>query len=317
MNKTISIITFGLLIQFNYGQVTTSKVAEKKIQIPTEHYDSLENFLGKDVYKYVGQDLYLKGKSKSLREYGYENFLIDYEYKGNNTKKNTYKCCDSYNSKYDELVGKYFNVISVHKHPKSEENEYLYGEKFYLKLKEKENGDIVFYEYDSRLKYSFPFIVAGFFIKQKQLNINKEFVVRGKNWVNSSEPMLEINTGQPVSFEPGSKWKSIDLTIEEKYFELSLILENEKGEKIPLNLDFSDNTNFVFLEEEVKKYKISYGDEIWNKILNGKVAVGFTEKMVLLSWGKPKKINKSSNGDQWVYQGKYLYFQNGKLKSFN
>ena len=55
----------------------------------------------------------------------------------------------------------------------------------------------------------------------------------------------------------------------------------------------------------------------WLKILESKVVVGFTEEMVLLSWGKPKKINKASYGDQWVYDGQYLYFENGKLKSFN
>ena len=314
MNKTISILTFGLLIQFSYGQITTTKVSEKKNQISTEPYDSLQNFLGKDVYKYVGHDLYLKGKSESLRKYGYEKFVKDYQYKGNKRQKNTYKCCDGYNSKYDELTGKYFNVIAIHKHPKTEE---FYDKYFYLEIKEKESGDIVYYEYDSQFKHSFPFIVAGFFVKQKQLNVNKEFVVRGKNWLTNNEPMSEINTGQTVSFEPGSKWKCVDLTIDEKYFFLSLIMENEKGEKIPLPLEFSDNTNFVFLDKDAEKYKKSYGDENWTKILNGKVVVGFTKKMVLLSWGKPKKINKSSYGDQWVYQEKYLYFENGKLKSFN
>ena len=317
MNKIITILTLALLSQFSYAQITTTKVAEKKEEISTEPYDSLQNFLGKDVYKYVGQDLYLKGEPESLRKYGYDNFLIDYQYKGYNRKKNTYKCCDGYNSKYNELAGKYFNVIAVHKHPKAEESEYLYGKKFYLELKEKESGDKVYYEYDSQFEHSFPFIVTGFFVKQKQLNMDKEFVVRGKNWLTRSEPMTDINTGQPVSFKPGGKWKSVDLTIEKKYFTLSLILQNEKGEKIPLSLDNMYNTYFIFLAEDAEKYKKRFGDENWTKILNGKVVVGFTKEMVLLSWGEPKKINRTSYGDQWVYDGQYLYFENGKLKSFN
>jgi len=52
-------------------------------------------------------------------------------------------------------------------------------------------------------------------------------------------------------------------------------------------------------------------------ILEGKVVIGFTEEMVLLSWGEPKKINKTSYNEQWVYDGQYLYFENGILKSFN
>jgi hypothetical protein len=39
--------------------------------------------------------------------------------------------------------------------------------------------------------------------------------------------------------------------------------------------------------------------------------------MTKVSWGKPDKINKSSNGDQWVYAKRYLYFENGLFKSFN
>ena len=51
--------------------------------------------------------------------------------------------------------------------------------------------------------------------------------------------------------------------------------------------------------------------------MGGKVVIGFTEEMVLLSWGVPKDINRASYGDQWVYDEQYLYFENGKLKSFN
>ena len=87
MNKVISISISFLIIQFSYGQITTTKVAKKKSPISTKAYDSLNNFLGKDVYKYIGQDLYLKGKSERFRKYGYDNFVIDYQYKGYNRKK--------------------------------------------------------------------------------------------------------------------------------------------------------------------------------------------------------------------------------------
>lgn len=49
-----------------------------------------------------------------------------------------------------------------------------------------------------------------------------------------------------------------------------------------------------------------------------KVQVGMPEEMAVLAWGRPKKINRSSNGpDQWVYEvGNYLYMENGLLKSW-
>lgn len=50
----------------------------------------------------------------------------------------------------------------------------------------------------------------------------------------------------------------------------------------------------------------------------GGVKVGMTKKQVLKSnWGKPSSINKTTMSglvhEQWVYDGSYLYFENGNL----
>lgn len=319
MKRTFAILITAMTVTVTYGQITTTKVAPKVEQTDNTPYDSTKNFLGKDVYKYVGQELYLNGKTESLRKYGYEGFYTDY----NKSKFDggVYKCCDSYNSKYDELTGKYFTVIEVIKHPKANSgnstDEYLYGKKFYLKLQEKENNDIVYYEYDSQFEHSFPFIVVGYFTKLKQTEVGKEFIVRGKNWI-SSEPMTDMNTGNPVSnFEAGEKWKCIDVTIEEKYYTLSFVLQNDKGEQIPLSVDNSENTHFVFEFNQAELYKKKFGIENWQRILEGKVKVGMTKEMCKLSWGEPKDINETitagKKSEQWVYSDNYLYFDNGIL----
>lgn len=298
------------------SQITTTKIAEKKEEA-TLPYDSLRNFVGKDVMQYIGQELYVNEKSMGLRKYGYEGFYKDYK-KSTSSKSNTYKCCgsSSSDSKYTELAKKYFKVINVIKHPKASEIEVVYGSKYFLELKEKETGSKVYYEYDAKYEHSFPFLVTGFFIKQKELNINREFIVKGKNW-ETRGLMMEMNTGEPVSFDVGSKWKCVDATLEEKYYDFILILENDKGEKIPLSLDQSDHKRYVFYADEAEKYKERFGEETWNTILNEKLIVGMTEEMVRLSWGKPKKINRSSDRDQWVYKDQYIYFENGKMTSFN
>ena len=65
-----------------------------------------------------------------------------------------------------------------------------------------------------------------------------------------------------------------------------------------------------------------YGEKVANRIMGGEVWVGMTDKMAHDSWGKPDKINKSGSEygsrEQWVYRTRdvYLYFTNGKLKSF-
>ena len=63
--------------------------------------------------------------------------------------------------------------------------------------------------------------------------------------------------------------------------------------------------------------KSKYGDENWVLIVNQKIKVGIPEEVARLSWGEPDEINHSNSGDQWVYNGQYLYFENGKLTAWN
>lgn len=60
--------------------------------------------------------------------------------------------------------------------------------------------------------------------------------------------------------------------------------------------------------------------DIKTTIQQQKIKVGMTQEHAILSWGKPKKVNKSVGAwgvhEQWVYGSQYLYFENGRLSSF-
>lgn len=317
---TLTILVTALTVTITFGQITTTKVAPTSESVDYLVYDSLDNFVGKNVRKLVGQELYLKGLSDNLRKYGYEGFVTDYTKDKYKTKSTIYQCCGEYgyNSKYEALNGKYFKVIDVINHPKSKENEALYGSKFYLKLEEKESGNIIYYEYNSLFKYDFPFIVVGFFEKAKTKYIGTDYILRGRNWMDSKTEMYDIQNGKSIDFSGGTIWKTVDLTIEEKYYMLSLILENSNGEQLALPLDnVSNGVSYAFPKIDADKYKQKFGEENWALILNGKVKVGMTKEMCELSWGKPKDINQTitegKNSEQWVYSEHYLYFDNGIL----
>jgi len=66
-----------------------------------------------------------------------------------------------------------------------------------------------------------------------------------------------------------------------------------------------------------EKYKDS---KFKDEILKRKVAIGMTKEMVIDSWGKPEDINRTVGTwgvhEQWVYGHTYLYFEDGKLTSF-
>ena len=78
------------------------------------------------------------------------------------------------------------------------------------------------------------------------------------------------------------------------------------------------NERYFFLEDPI--------DPKWDKattetIKLRKIKLGMSEQQLLLSWGKPERINKtvgpSGVHEQWVYGlGQYVFMQNGKLTSF-
>lgn len=313
MNKNILLLVAVIVTQQATGQISTTKVAPAK---PTKvaAYDSLTNFLGNEYAQYKGQDLYLLPTAESLRQYGYAGFVLDPN-KSSIDEKNTFKCCESYNSKYEALQAKYFTVLDVMEDPKSSVSPYAY-----LKLQMKETGEIVYFKYGKKYSHSFPFLVVGYYEKQKQIFIGNNVLIRPFPIIKGANQMktVDITTGEEIQFEIGKYVKCIDVTVDEQYYKPSLMLENEKGQKYLFGLNARYlNISRILTQEEAESYRKKFGQENWNVILNEKVAVGFTEEMARFSWGEPEKINRSSSGDQWVYDGTYLYFEGGIMKSFN
>jgi len=70
------------------------------------------------------------------------------------------------------------------------------------------------------------------------------------------------------------------------------------------------------VDELRKKYNPSTAE----LIINHKLQLGMTKDMVIESWGQPKNINKSVYSwgvhEQWVYDSRYLYFEDGILTSW-
>jgi hypothetical protein len=331
MKKFISIIILILLTIDISAQITTRKVAEVEIEDKKTPYDSTKNFLSEDVYKYIGQEFYLKGMPKSQQKYGYENFLNDYK-KSEFDKSNIYKCLsDNYKSSYEELVGKYFKVLDVVKYPKhkgvlseEEANKYIQDEYLskhlcytYLKLQEKESNKIVYFKYNAEFEHSFPFIVAGYFEKLKQTKIGNEYIINQSSF-------NDINTGTKIHNNiMNTKWQCIDVAILEDTYNVELILENHKKEQISIEAkDYIFNSDKIRLPiminyNDAEKYKKKYGVENWKLILNRKIKIGMTKEMCSLSWGEPQRINETitqySKREQWVYEDNYLYFENEQL----
>jgi hypothetical protein len=77
--------------------------------------------------------------------------------------------------------------------------------------------------------------------------------------------------------------------------------------------------------DRFRKLRTKYGNPNALSILHGRFYIGWTKDMVIESIGKPNDINRSVGSwgvhEQWVYgtdisHTKYLYFENGILKSY-
>lgn len=249
-----------LLISFSsYAQITTTDVAKEKI-IKNVYYDSLSNFLNEGYHNYIGQNLFLLGKNKELRRYGYEGFVIDKNYKKNGYSdvSNVYKCKEGYNSEYSELAEKYFEVIAVFNN-----EEALGVYQGYLQLVETTSNDTLYYLYDGiRGEYKFPFLVVGFFEKQKELLIGNEFVFCD-DYLSST---YDIVTGNLITNTLGQKWECYDLSVTKDYYKLSLLLTNKLGERVAVSLDNilgEHSKGRVYYWKVAESIKKNIGQENW------------------------------------------------------
>lgn len=63
-----------------------------------------------------------------------------------------------------------------------------------------------------------------------------------------------------------------------------------------------------------------WSKKVVNAVLNGNILLGMTKDQVLASVGHAEKISRSGGSwgihEQWVYYGFYVYFENGKVASW-
>lgn len=69
-----------------------------------------------------------------------------------------------------------------------------------------------------------------------------------------------------------------------------------------------------------KNYIKKYGKETYDKLKRGYYWIGMNREMATISFGSPNDINRTVGAwgvnEQWVYDNMYLYFENGKLTSY-
>jgi hypothetical protein len=108
------------------------------------------------------------------------------------------------------------------------------------------------------------------------------------------------------------KNKQIDAFVKMKIEQEIQLIQIDKERKIK-----AEAREYAELE---KKHLKKYGEKVYQKLKKGYYWIGMNQEMATIALGSPDDINRSVGSwgvhEQWVYKNLYLYFENGKLKSY-
>lgn len=319
---SLAILAF---VNLSQAQITTSHAKQKPVEATKVPFDSTKNWLGNEnVTSYIGQLLYVNGKSEKLSEYGYSNFKNEKEPSKWDDRWGQPAKSSHYNTKYEDLYGKYFLVVDVQPDSK-QKSDYFKENAWWFKLQNRDNPDeVVWFEYDGKFELEFPFITVSYFNFIKNSIVGDKYVFKYSIDEGKFSTFLDSEdfyTGDTISQTKDDRWECIDITIEDKYFNLVAVLKNQRGNVSIMDVKYllpADGTKHAFKESIYKALVNKYGAGNMDTVRQSKIKVGMPKALLLLSWGEPDDINRSSHGpDQWVYGYQYVYLQNGIITAWN
>lgn len=193
--KTL-IFSLLLLTSVNmYGQITKREIPSEPTQ--TIRYDSLENMSATKIRSYIGQEIIV------LENNGF------------------YTAPDGSDETEASIIEKSFTITDIAKSEK-------YFNKINFTLTGKD-GQTIYYRLSSRDIEQTPFIITGFFAKQRQLYKGKKLRLK------CNYESIELKSGLTKTFLENEQFTCTDaLYIVDKSKRIipSLILQNEKQEEI-------------------------------------------------------------------------------------
>ena len=133
--------------------------------------------------------------------------------------------------------------------------------------------------------------------------------------------LLENNKGEKIQILINEK-DELPLYSMKSFVDKEEYLQKEEEEnlRVEANNKLAKQTR-IKREKEKKERKEAilkkYGNRYGKLINEGKVVIGMPSEVCRLAWGAPNKINRTTVAggvhEQWVYDDRYLYMENGKL----
>jgi len=319
-----------MLVSFHgYSQITKIETGIEARGLRIEPYDSLSNIDSYNYAQHIGQTLFLKKNNFDEKRGGYSGFHTTYSFRLGFSVQNIYKPVENEkygtsSSDYNALKEKYFFVADIILSPNKDD--FYTKDKGFLKLVEKESGDIVYYAFDSGSRFS-NFLTVGYFEKLKQNCVGKKYVHTGElRGFREDDRLRKISDNNELfDVAKGTIFECLDVSLRDsEYQEIIAVLENEKYGRVFIGADLIDKIEAVstvlkpqeFMEMQAQRELLlakKYGKSNASKIMNMDIVVGWNKEMCRESWGSPLEINRTSGSfgvhEQWVYTSSYLYFE--------
>lgn len=302
-------------------QIGTTSVKVQKAEKEIIIFDSTRNYYkGMNMQSFSGQVLFVL-PDKGDDEYGYSEFKVgNYNPQSDRFSDDTKRYGNpapksSYNTRKEDLAGKYFMVDSVLEHER-------YGSTgVYLYLTNTKNpSDKCCYMLGA--DFEFPFLAVSHFNHLKSRYVGNKYVIRERP---PFMKMRDIISGDTIIIkEPsGSIWEVIDITILEETPQWLVVILKRGNETTYFNAEWFERFESMGLYGRIVEksmwdmYVKEYGLSMVTKAFKGDVIVGMPLQLLKDAFGSPDKINRSSHGDdQYVYRNFYAYVRNGKIVSW-
>lgn len=224
---SLLVISFSAKSQIKFEKVET-EIKENKII----YYDSTSNKITRqNIWSIKGQTLFALGSKDTYKRksrFSLQTKLKNTDYSENITYFQIKNDILPY-SEYDSIVGYYFIVKDIVE----------YKDHVYIKLIDKERQNYVYYKYS---KYDFPFLILGFYEKEKR-KIGKKFKITRK------ETYLEnAITKKKERIDTKEKLAISKIVIDTESFELYYFFEDFEGGSYKLEsstYDFLNDNSFI------------------------------------------------------------------------
>lgn len=256
MKRLVILILVALSGKVSIAQISSIKFESQKEKSTVLIYDSLEDISVDNYKSLVGQTLFLK-PSKKDKEKGYYQFLELLTAASTDFKAPRYKPSSRYSQyiDYNSVNSKYFEVLEAYV-INGVDNRYSF-----IKLREKESSDILFYRFTTHPNYDFT--VVGHFEKMKMIYKDKK-VINKNNYTKTGTNIkfYSLKNGQEVcdsgTLPYGTSFTCKDVTyLDDKYFQLILVLHHNKFGDIYTDLNSNVIKYIIPISKSVHKTSTS------------------------------------------------------------